>query len=316
MTDRPNDLGHHRPVLADRVTELLITDTQGAYLDLTAGSGGHLKALAGQLDSTARLYGADVDPEAVARVQQALKGIAQLKRVIRTAFAEIEEAVNGLDEDRFDGILLDLGISSDQLDDPQRGISHRFDGPLDMRLDPSSGTPASELVNGLEEKDLRRIISEYGEERQAAGIARAIVRERQRGMILTTTQLRDVVSSVTREPHRTKTLARVFQALRIAVNRELEQLSRGLPAALSLLKPGGRLAVIAYHSLEDRIVKQFFARQAKGVCTCPEGLPVCVCGAKPTLELVTRKPVVPTSEEINFNSRARSARLRVAAKAV
>ena len=316
MTERRTDAGHHRPVLTDRVTELLITDTRGAYLDLTAGSGGHLRALAEKLDGSARLYGADVDLEAVNRVERSLADVGQLKMVIQTAFADIAEAVDGLKEDRFDGILLDLGISSDQLDDPERGLSYRFDGPLDMRLDPSSGEPASKLVNELEEKDLRRIISKYGEERRAAGIARAIVRERQRGMILTTTQLRDIVSSVTWEPHRTKTLARVFQALRIAVNRELEQLSRVLPAALSILKPGGRLAVIAYHSLEDRIVKQFFALQAKGVCTCPEDLPACVCGARPTLTLITRKPVVPTAEEINLNGRARSARLRVAARAI
>ena len=147
-------------------------------------------------------------------------------------------------------------------------------------------------------------------------IAGAIVRERQRGMILTTTQLRDIVLSTVRGPHRNKALARVFQALRIAVNRELDQLSRGLPVALSLLKPGGRLAVIAYHSLEDRIVKQFFQAQAKGVCTCPPGLPVCVCQARPTVRLVTRKPVVPAAGEVALNSRARSARLRVAEKII
>ncbi len=316
MVDRQSEAGCHLPVMAGQVAGLLITDTQGAYLDLTAGGGGHLRALSEHLGESARLYGADIDPEAVARTERALHDVAQLRQVITCAFADIGEAVVGLEEDRFDGVMFDLGISSYQLDEPQRGLSFRFDGPLDMRLDARSGTTAGELVNSLEERSLKEIISEYGEERQAAGIAGAIVRERQRGMILTTTQLRDIVLSTVRGPHRNKALARVFQALRIAVNRELDQLSRGLPVALSLLKPGGRLAVIAYHSLEDRIVKQFFQAQAKGVCTCPPGLPVCVCQARPTVRLVTRKPVVPAAGEVALNSRARSARLRVAEKII
>ena len=306
--------GHHQPVLVERVTELLITDTRGAYLDLTAGGGGHLRALAELLDEDARLYGTDIDPEAVNRTKRALGGIRQDHRVLQTAFADIAEAIGDLPDTTFDGILLDLGISSDQLDAPERGISFRLDGPLDMRLNRDSGDTAAELVNNCDEHRLREILAEFGEERRAAGIAGAIVRERQRGMILTTTQLRDIVISVSRPPHQNKTLARVFQALRIAVNRELDQLSRVLPVALSLLKPGGRLAVIAYHSLEDRRVKRFFGQQASGICTCPPGLPTCVCGATPNLALVTRKPVVPSQEEINRNPRSRSARLRVAEK--
>jgi 16S rRNA (cytosine1402-N4)-methyltransferase len=288
MAGQRREAGQHQPVMADVVTELLITDNHGAYLDLTAGGAGHLLVLASRLDPSARIYGADVDPEAVERAGRALK------------------------EDRFDGILLDLGISSYQLDDPSRGISFRFDGPLDMRFDPASGTSAADLVNRLPEDELRRILREYGEERQAAGIAVAIVKERQRGMILTTAQLRDIVLSVVRPPHETKALARVFQALRIAVNRELDQLSGVLPVALSLLKPGGRLAVISYHSLEDRIVKRFFQAEVKGRCTCPSELARCVCGATPTLRMVTRRPLAPSDDEIKFNSRARSARLRVA----
>lgn len=314
MADQRIDDGHHRPVMADRVAELLITDTRGAYLDLTAGGGGHMRALAERLEPEARIYGADVDPQAVERTGRALSRLKQFRKVIRTAFADIADAVAALDEDHFDGILLDLGVSSYQLDDPDRGISFRLDGPLDMRLNTESGTTAGELINSYDENRLKEIIAEYGEERQAARIAKAVVRERQRGMILTTSQLRDIILSVTRPPHQNKTLARVFQALRIAVNRELDQLSRVLPVAQSLLKPGGRLAVIAYHSLEDRIVKRFFQRQATGVCTCPPGLPACVCGATPTLRMITRKSVVPSADEITRNPRARSARLRVAEK--
>ena len=312
MAGLRSDGGHHQPVMAERVAELLITDRKGAYLDLTAGGGGHLLVLATHLDPSARMYGADVDPEAVERTTHALTGIRQFRGVVRTAFADASEAFTGLEEDRFDGVLLDLGISSYQLDDPSRGISFRYDGPLDMRLDPGSEVTAAELISHLEERELRRILSEYGEERQAAGIARAIVRERQRGMILTTAQLRNVVLSVVKPPHQTKALARVFQALRIAVNRELDQLSRALPVVLSLLKTRGRVAVIAYHSLEDRLVKRFFQEHSRGVCTCPPQLPKCLCGAKPDLVLITRRAERPTEAEIAANPRARSARLRVA----
>lgn len=314
MVNQPASESYHHPVLADRVAELMITDRAGAYLDLTAGGGGHMRVLAKRLETTARIYGTDIDPVAVERTNQALADLTQFRRVIHTAFADIGDAVTQLEEDRFDGILLDLGISSYQLDDPERGLSFRFEGPLDMRLDVSSKVTAGELINSLDEGQLRNIISEYGEERQAARIARAIVRERQRGMILTTTQLSEIVLSVARRPHQNKALARVFMALRISVNQELEQLSRVLPVALSLLNQGGHLVVIAYHSLEDRIVKRFFQSGAKGLCVCPPGLPVCVCDAKPTLTLVTRKSVVPSSQEIDRNPRARSARLRAAEK--
>jgi 16S rRNA (cytosine1402-N4)-methyltransferase len=316
MVDRQSDSSQHLPVMTGEVVKLLITNVDGAYLDLTAGGGGHMRALAADLSPEARLYGVDRDPEAVRRTTEALADLSQFRRVLQTPFAEIARAAQGLKEDWFDGILLDLGISSYQLDDPSRGISFRFEGPLDMRLDPGAGPTAADLVNSLEQRKLKEIIRDYGEERQAARIAGAIVRERQRGMILTTSQLGDIVLSVARGPHEKKTLARVFQALRIAVNHELEQLSRVLPAALSLLRPGGRFAVIAYHSLEDRIVKRFFSQQAKGVCTCPPGLPDCVCGATPVIRLVTRKPVGPSDDEIALNPRARSARLRVAEKVV
>jgi len=315
MADRPIE-GHHEPVMAGLVVELLITKVEGAYLDLTAGGGGHLKALAGKLGSKARLYAADADPEAVARVSRELADLVQWRAVVQTAFADIGDALVEFEDRTFDGILIDLGVSSFQLDEPSRGISFRYDGPLDMRFNPGAGQPASELINSLGVSDLRELIAEYGEERQAARIAREIVKERQSQMILTTSQLRDIILAAVAPPHQTKSLARVFQALRIAVNRELEQLRRVLPVALSLLNPGGRLAVIAYHSLEDRQVKRFMQREARGNCTCPPELPQCVCGAKPTIRLITRRPVVPDDDEIARNPRARSARLRVAERLV
>jgi 16S rRNA (cytosine1402-N4)-methyltransferase len=312
MADRPNNGAYHQPVLVDRVVELMVTDPQGAYLDLTAGGGGHLMALAGRLGSAARLYGTDADPAAIERTTRVLEGVGQFRKLIRTRFGDIANAVNSFDDREFDGILLDLGISSYQLDDPDRGISFRLDGPLDMRLDPTRGVPASHLINTLSEQELKGIIGQFGEERKAGHIARAIVRERQRSMILTTAQLRDIVVDVVAEPHRNKSLARVFQAFRIAVNRELDELKAVLPQACDLLKSGGRLVVISYHSLEDRLVKRFMQTQAKGDCLCPPGLPVCVCGARPTLSVVTRHAVMPDDEEIARNPRARSARLRVA----
>ncbi len=312
MVDRANSSTYHQPVLVDRVVELLVTDLRGAYLDLTTGGGGHLKALAGRLDSAARLYGTDADPAAIERTTRVLEGIGQFRKLIRTRFGDIADAAKGFDDREFDGILLDLGISTYQLDDPERGISFRFDGPLDMRLDPTHGVPASDLINTLDEQKLKGIIGQFGEERKAGQIARAIVRERQRSMILTTTQLRDVVVAVVAEPHRNKSLARVFQAFRIAVNRELDELAAVLPQACALLKTGGRLAVISYHSLEDRLVKRFMQTQAKGDCQCPPEFPTCVCGAKPTLTIITRHAVVPDEAEIDGNPRARSARLRVA----
>ena len=310
---KPGSEVYHLPVMAAEVVGRLVTDPEGAYLDLTAGGGGHLKALAEVLSVRARLYGVDKDPAAVTWVAKALAGFPQFKKIIKSSFGDIASTVREFDDERFAGILLDLGLSSRQIDDRSRGFSFQGDGPLDMRFDPSVGQSAADLVNALDGDALAEIFKNYGEEKLAKRIAGKIVRERQKEMIRTTGQLSDIVSGVVKPPHQTKSLARVFQALRIAVNGELEQLQRVLPAAVELLTPGGRLAVIAYHSLEDRTVKRFFREGEKG-CTCPPRLPQCVCGKTPTLRLVTRKPVVPTKNEIERNSRARSARLRVAEK--
>ncbi len=304
----------HVPVLVDDVVRLLVSRLDGAYCDLTAGAGGHLRALSLVLGSSARLYGVDRDPSAVAAARANLADVPQAVTIINSIYSETEAVAAAFDDTHLDGILLDLGLSSLQLDDPERGFTFRFEGPLDMRFDPSAGgANAADLVNTSTEKALADMLFRYGEESRARRLAKQLVRERRQRMILTTADLKRVVESIVPPPQRTKTLARVFQALRIAVNRELEHLEQTLPKLLSLLRPGGRLAVISYHSLEDRMVKQFFAREAKG-CLCPREVPVCVCGHVPQVTILTRRPITPSEEEIRVNSRARSAKLRVAEK--
>jgi len=304
----------HQPVLAAEVVDLLVTDQGGAYLDLTAGAGGHLKALADVLDDTARLYGLDKDGRAAERARRRLKNCRQVKRIVHAAYGDLNAVAGQLEDNSFDGVLLDLGLSSDQLDDAARGFSFSREGPLDMRFDPQSGAAtAADLLNSLGKKDLTAVFRDFGEEKQAARLAAAVVRERQRQMLATTLDLTAIITRLVPSSRRTKTLARCFQALRIAVNGELAELTRLLPIAVEHLNPGGRLAVIAYHSLEDRIVKRFFHQAAKG-CDCPPRLPVCVCGKKPQIKMITKRPVRPTADEEKNNPRSRSARLRVAEK--
>ncbi len=302
----------HVPVMVAEVVEMLITRRDGAYLDLTAGAGGHLRAMAGELEPAARLYGLDRDPEAVATASRNLAGTDLKTKVVQSSYSEAVAAAAAFEDTTFDGMLLDLGLSSLQLDDPERGFSFRHDGRLDMRFDPDGGGPtAAELVNSLSEERLADIFRRYGEENRARRLAGAVVRERQKKMILTTSELAGIVQSQVSPNHLNKTLARIFQALRIAVNRELEILEEALPNLLTLLNEGGRLAVLSYHSLEDRIVKQFFQREAKG-CICPPEFPACVCGHVPTVRIITRRPMTPSDTEIAQNPRARSAKLRVA----
>lgn len=312
MDQRESSPSGHQPVLVDEVVRLLITDPDGAYVDLTAGGGGHLSALASALGPNARLFGFDRDPEAIHRVNRALSGVSQKVRIIQSSFDGLEAVAAREEIANCAGILLDLGLSSDQIDDPGRGFSFRVDGPLDMRFDQSAGLTAADLVNTKTEFELTEIIRRFGEEKDARRIARRIVTERRTAMILTTHRLSEVVSAVVSPQYRTKSLARVFQALRIAVNQELERVERVLPQAVKALAPGGRIAVISYHSLEDRIVKQFFRKESTGFCSCPRELPVCMCGGRPSLSLITRRPVTPSDAEIEANPRARSAKLRVA----
>lgn len=303
---------YHEPVLVGQVVKLLVGNPDGAFLDLTAGGGGHLKALAAAVGPSARLYGMDKDPAAIEHASALLQPFGQFKKIIHGSFGELGFERSRLKEKSFDGILLDLGISSRQIDDPARGFSFRHDGPLDMRFDPSAGQSAADLIRALSEEQLVEIIRDLGEERHARRIAKALVRERRKNVILTTGQLAAVVRATIPPPHQNKSLARVFQAFRIAVNGELDQLKEVLPAALRALAHGGRMVVISYHSLEDRIVKQYFKSLASDHCDCPRDLPVCACGRRPQLRLLTAKPITPEPSEIRANPRARSAKLRAA----
>ena len=316
----PNVLPHaesdHVPVLADEVRELLAVQPGETVVDATFGAGGHSRLLAQDLAGRGKLVAIDRDPGAK-RYFERFKAAAGVDvRFLRGDFAVVltQLAANGV---AADAILLDLGISSMQVDRPERGFSYATDAPLDMRMDPSSETTAAVIVNTWDERELATIFRRYGEERYASPIARAIVRRRGERPFARSGELVDTIKLALPTPARFgegHPAKRVFQALRIAVNDELGQLEVALPAALAMLRPGGRLAVISFHSLEDRIVKRFFAEQAKG-CTCPPDFPVCVCGKEPTLRPLTRKPVRPTGHETDVNPRAASARLRAAVKA-
>jgi len=315
----PNVLPHadsdHIPVLADEVRELLAVRPGETVVDATFGAGGHSRLLAQDLAGRGKLVAIDRDPGAKSYFDRFKAAAGVEVRFLRGDFAVVltQLAANGIGAD---AILLDLGISSMQVDRPERGFSYATDAPLDMRMDPSSETSAADVVNTWDERELVTIFRRYGEERYATPIARAIVRQRAGRPFTRTGELVDTIKLAIPTPARFgegHPAKRVFQALRIAVNDELGQLEAALPAALQMLRPGGRLAVISFHSLEDRITKRFIAAQAKG-CTCPPDFPVCVCGKEPTLRSLTRKPVRPGRHETDANPRAASARLRVAVK--
>ena len=305
----------HVPVLADEVRELLAVQPGETVIDGTFGAGGHAELLAADLQGDGRFIAIDKDASVRPYFERFQRGTKVSARFLRGDFAVIlgQLADNGVEAD---AIHLDLGISSMQIDRPERGFSYAADAPLDMRMDASAPRSAREIVNEADERELADIFRRYGEERFARQIARAIVRRRAEQPFERTGDLVEVVRSAIPAPRRFgdgHPAKRVFQALRIVVNEELESLEQALPAALRLLRPGGRIAVISFHSLEDRIVKRFFAAQARG-CTCPPDLPICVCGKEPTLRLVTRKAIRPSPSETAENPRAASARLRVAAK--
>ena len=306
----------HIPVLADEVRELLAISPGETIVDATFGAGGHSRLLARELGGSGKLVAIDRDPAAKGffdRFKAATPGVDV--RFLRGDFAVVltQLAANDIGAD---AILLDLGISSMQIDRPERGFSYATDAPLDMRMDPSGEVTAATIVNTWDEKELARIFRRFGEERYAGPIARAIVSRRAERAFFRTGDLVDVIKLAIPTPARFgegHPAKRVFQALRIAVNDELGQLEAALPAAVEMLRPGGRLAVISFHSLEDRIVKQFMVERAKG-CTCPPDFPVCVCGKQPELRLLTRKPVRPSAAELDLNPRSASSRLRVAVK--
>lgn len=303
----------HRPVLLEKCIAGLALRPDGIYVDGTLGRAGHSVEIAKRLTS-GRLIGIDRDGDAIEKARERLLPYRKCVTLVRGNFAELAHILDELSVEKVDGILCDLGVSSPQLDDGARGFSYRYDAPLDMRMDRDAPLTAREIVNTWDEKELRRVFSSYGEERYSAHIARAIVRAREKAPIETTLALSDLIcgampASARREKqHPAK---RVFQALRIAVNDELDALEPLVRGAAQCLTCGGRLCVITFHSLEDRIIKQTIKELARG-CTCPPDFPVCVCGKHPILEPVTRKPVLPSDEEVSDNPRARSAKLRIA----
>jgi len=304
---------HHIPVMLGQAIAALNIRTDGTYLDGTAGGAGHSLEIAKRL-TTGRLICTDKDPQAVAAATDRLKDYPQTQ-VVRGDFADFAGILDELGVGVLDGILLDLGISSHQIDTPERGFSYHQDAPLDMRMS-SSGITAAELLSEAPEDKLAGIFRRYGEERFAGRIARNIVLARQTQPIQTTAQLAEVIRASIPAPARREgghPAKRVFQALRIAVNGELDSLSACLDSAFEHLAPGGRFVVITFHSLEDRMVKQAFAALSRG-CECPPSFPICVCGKQPRGRLVGRKPQLPTPEEIAANPRSKSAKLRTIEK--
>ena len=301
--------------MPEEVVRFLALKENAEYLDGTLGGGGHA-ALILENAPDSRLIGLDRDQEALSAAGERLAAHAERLHLIHGDFAGVAGQLNTLGISALDGFIFDLGVSSHQLDSKERGFSFQQNAPLDMRMDFSSGETAADLVNDLPEGDLERIISEYGEERWAKRIASFIARERSESPITTTFRLVDIIKGAVPKAkwdERIHPATRTFQALRIAVNHELESLERGMRAALDLLKPGGRGVIISFHSLEDRIVKHIFREYAEG-CTCPRQLPVCVCLKVPRVKILTGRPVTATQQEIDSNQRARSAKLRAVEK--
>jgi len=301
----------HQPVLYNEIIHVLQPKRSGHYIDGTLGAGGHAWGILEASSPDGRLLGLDVDPQALVLAGARLSPFGERVVLRHASYTAMDEQLAALRWGKVDGILLDLGVSSMQLDQPERGFSFQAEAPLDMRFDPTTGLTAADLINDLPESELADLLYHYGEERKSRQIARAIVQARPLHM---TTELAQVVRhTIGRGKERIDPATRTFQALRIAVNHELESVEIGLPLALQLLVPGGRLAVIAFHSLEDRLVKRYFHRESQD-CICPPEQPVCTCGHLASLREITRHPMQVQEDELLLNPRARSARLRVAEK--
>ena len=303
----------HIPVLLKECIDGLNIKPEGIYVDGTLGRAGHSKEIVKRL-TTGKLIAIDRDMKAIEEAGENLKEYKDKIIYVHSNFSRIGEILDDLSIDKVDGMLFDLGVSSPQLDDASRGFSYMSDGPLDMRMDESSPLTACDIVNGWSEGELKRILFDYGEERYAPRIARAIVKKREEKKIESTLELVEIIKSalpaqaLREKQHPAK---RTFQAIRIAVNEELTSISKLLDTAMDRLNEGGRIAVISFHSLEDRIVKSAIASKEKG-CTCPPEFPVCTCGFVQTMRSVNRKPILPTKEELERNPRSRSAKLRIA----
>ena len=306
----------HRSVLLDECIEALSIRPDGVYVDGTAGGAGHSSVIASHLGPNGKLLALDQDETAVRVARERLSVFGERAEVVHTNFCNLSEVCRERNITQIDGLLLDLGVSSYQLDTAERGFSYQADAPLDMRMNAQNPLTAKQIVNEYSEDALRRILYEYGEERFSSRIASNIVRARESAPIETTGELVEIIKrsipAQAREGghHPAK---RSFQALRIEVNAELDVIAPAIKSAVSLLSPGGRIAIITFHSLEDRIVKQTYTSLTGG-CTCPKDFPVCVCGNRPKIKIITKKPILPSPEELEANPRSRSAKLRVAEK--
>jgi 16S rRNA (cytosine1402-N4)-methyltransferase len=306
----------HQPVLLNETVTTLNCHPGGIYVDGTIGGGGHAHHLFKTCPDIKLLIGIDRDDDALLQAEQSLASFKSQVVLVKENYSQIKTIISNLQIKSVDGVLLDLGVSAHQLLSSNRGFSFSAEGPLDMRMDREQQITAADLVNTLPEQELEKILREYGEERYAGSIAKRIVRERKKEPIETTLELAKVVTKTipfSSQPRKIHPATRTFQALRIAVNDEFGNLENVLPDAVDILAQRGRIAVISFHSLEDRIVKNFFRQQSKS-CVCPPRLPKCVCGQIRKLEVLTKKPIVPTAEEIRMNPRSRSARLRGAEK--
>lgn len=304
--------GHHTPVMLKESLDLLIVDRSGKYFDATLGFGGHTAEILNRLNNDGLLIASDVDDDAFKYCQKKFVSEPRLNLYnFNYSFIDVIAKIESIDF--FDGILADLGVSSFQLDEPSSGFTFRTDAPLDLRMDKTKNITAADIINSFDEKDLANIFYQFGEEKNSRKISRKIVNSRNVKKILTTVELSTIISEIVPPPYLRKTLARIFQALRIYVNDELENLKNFLRNSLKVLKSGGRLVVITYHSLEDRIVKEFFKEQSQ-VNISPKEDPIGIVKKEASLKLINRKPLVPTMQEIEINYRARSAKLRAAEK--
>ena len=305
---------NHYSVLLNETIENLNIKPDGIYVDGTLGGGGHAYQVASRLSEKGRLIGIDQDADAIAAAGERLKEFGDKITIIRSNYANMKEELHRIGVEKVDGIVLDLGVSSFQLDTPERGFTYRDENaPLDMRMDDRQSLTAKDIVNGYSEMDLYRIIRDYGEDKFAKNIAKHIVQERAKKPIETTGELTEIIrASIPMKVQVTggHPAKRTFQAIRIELNKELEVLQNNLDDMIDLLNPGGRICIITVHSLEDRIVKTNFKRN-ENPCTCPSDFPVCVCGKKSKGKVVTRKPLLPSEEELEVNSRSKSAKLRV-----
>ena len=306
---------YHIPVLQKEVASYLITNPEGTYVDGTVGGGGHAEYILKNFKEIDRYVAIDQDQHALQFAAKRLQPFNHRKISFHQInFSQFDQVLTELKLTTVDGILLDLGVASAQIEQPERGFSYMQTCPLDMRMNQQNRLTAADIVNYWTEQDLTRIFTEYGEENKARHIARQIVRQRSTGgQVMTSEQLKKIIDQLSTRQQAIKSYARIFQALRIAVNDELNQLDSFLQKSLNFLKSGGRLVIIAYHSLEDRLVKNFFVTQMRP-CTCPPEFPVCICGKKATLKIITKKPVRAGQQEIAANIRARSAHLRVGEK--